>query len=268
MSKSIYVPMRNRWAAKSMILEQWLVEGGIVKLGKPVCRLNVDGARLEVKAANLTADDYGGIAYAYVREGDEIGPLGRILEFSTNAASGVSPREKLHSAGRASLRRRPSYPRIFLNYRHVDTEAYAWRLHESLTQRYGPDAVFLDQFSIRPGELYRWTLQQAVAHCVVMISLIGPNWFDAENKSGKPKLIDEGDLVHRELCAAMDRGAVVIPVLTPRGEIPASYSLPEGLVGLEELQYLNLSARQWSADLQFLFRALDEHVTQDSATSV
>jgi hypothetical protein len=72
--------------------------------------------------------------------------------------------------------RRARYPRIFLNYRRADSEAFVGRLHEGLVRIYGEGDVFMDQFSIQPGELFAWTVQQAVVHSSVMISVIGPNW--------------------------------------------------------------------------------------------
>ncbi len=178
--------------------------------------------------------------------------------------SGRSPHDNLHSTARATLTRRQVYPEIFVNYRQADTEAYAWRLHESLTQRYGKDAVFLDQFSIRPGESYRWTLQQAVVHCKVLICLIGPHWLCFQDDDDHPRIQGDSDLVHRELCAAMDRGTVVIPVITPKAEVPNQRDLPDDLGGLEELQFMNLSARHWEAESRDLFEALVSHVRTPS----
>ncbi len=245
-----------------MILARWLTDGVRIELGSPICELNIDGRAEEIKCSNIISTDYGGAVFSYVREGQEVGPSGNILEYSTNVTHGSSPRNNLHATARATLTRRQTYPSIFINYRQADTEAYAWRLHESLTQRYGRDAVFLDEFSIRPGEPYRWTLQQAVVHCKILICLIGPHWLSMRDTSAQLRIQGYSDLVRRELCAAMDRGTIVIPVITPRAEIPNETDLPDDLRGLEELQFMNLSSRRWEAESRDLCDALDQHLRQ------
>ena len=58
---------------------------------------------------------------------------------------------------------------------------YAGRLHEALGATFGPDEILMDEFSIRAGEHWAWTIQQAVAHARVLVALIGPKWLTIED---------------------------------------------------------------------------------------
>ena len=42
-------------------------------------------------------------------------------------------------------------PRIFISYRRQDTPGYAGRLSDDLRDRFGPDQVFMDIDTLRPG---------------------------------------------------------------------------------------------------------------------
>lgn len=163
------------------------------------------------------------------------------------------------NARREEYRRRAAYPQIFVNYRRDDTEAYAGRLHDNLARVFSPEQVFVDQFSIEPGELWDWTIQQAAVHCAAMLVLIGPRWLAVDN-SGRSRLQNERDSVHREIAAALDRNTTVIPVILQGGTIPVTEQLPYDMQGLERLQALKLTSGHWEADVQILVAALQRQL--------
>jgi len=78
--------------------------------------------------------------------GDEVGPWGELFEYSDSGGIVSIGPDYPAAPRRLNYRRRESYPPIFLNYRRKDGEAWAGRLHEALTQKFGDDAVFMDQF--------------------------------------------------------------------------------------------------------------------------
>lgn len=247
MSQSLTVPLRDRWAARSMVVSKWLTTSAI-RLGDDVCELLCDGTHRMVKADRIVPTDFASPIWHYVSEGAEVGPWGSLLELSSNMNANERPRV-FHSSTRRPLRLRDRYPRIFLNYRRDDADAYAGRLHESLSAAFGRDEVFMDLFSIRPGEIFPWTVQQAVAHTDVVVSLIGPKWLSLVDHNGNRRIDGHFDFVRLELTAAWDRGVRIIPVLLPGASVPARASLPQDIAGLEELQMLELAPRYWEAGL-------------------
>lgn len=239
-----------------MRVTKWLVTTSI-NGGEPVCEIETDGVREPMAGPYLaTEDDPSGLVWKYVEEGMEIGPNGLLLEYSVNvpASSGT-----IHTTARTKLRRRPSYPRVFLNYRRDDADAYAGRIHESLTRALGESEVFMDTFSLQAGEVFSWTIQQAVAHADALIMLVGPKWMTLTNEDGRPRILAEWDFVRREIVAALDRGIAVLPVLLPGAQIPEVRDEP--LRYLPDFQFQTLSGnRHWQADMDDLVNALHLHL--------
>jgi hypothetical protein len=244
-----------------MILARWLKAGGDrAAAGEPICELRIDG-----ETQTLTnGDDEGltwGIYWHYVDEGQEVGPTGALFEYSYDGRVLARPPNFRPGPRRLPYRRRQEYPSVFLNYRRDDSDAYAGRLHETLVRELGtPEEVFMDQFSVKPGEPFPWAIQQAVAHCDVMVALIGPKWLSVADRNGRRRLDDPRDYVRREITAGLDRGISLIPVILPGGSIPDASALPEEMQGLEQLQMLDLSARHWQADVGLLIGTIREEL--------
>jgi hypothetical protein len=66
----------------------------------------------------------------------------------------------------------PGDVRVFINYRHDDTEGEALLMYERLADRFGADNVFLDDKSLKPG--MKW-LEEIKEHAAsgVFLALIG-----------------------------------------------------------------------------------------------
>ncbi len=190
-----------------------------------------------------------------------MGPWGELLEYSDDGVIrshmggpvGVRPVPRP-----PTFRRRDRYSRVFLNYRRDDSEAYAGRLQESLTREFGRDEVFMDLFSIAPGDAWEWTVQQAAAHCEVMVSVIGAKWLTVTDANQKRRLDSEYDLVRREIVTAIDRGVVLIPVIVARGSVPERSTLPAEMHGLERHQAPELTPRHWEDDVTALIVSIRE----------
>lgn len=238
-----------------MVLTRWLAAPRTaVENGQALCELRIDGVdRTLMKPID---GDFYGIYWHFVNEGEEVPLGGELFEFSESGIpivnGGPPPADRMPRRP-PPLRRRDAYPQVFLSYRRDDSDAFAGRLHEGLCAALGgADRVFMDQFSIRPGEAYAWAIQQAAAHCHVMIALIGKHWLTLKNSSGRRKLDDPDDYLRREITAGLDRGIVVIPALLPGAEVPERPDLPDEMRGLEQLQMLQLTARHWRADFEEL----------------
>lgn len=260
MSQVLHFDQRTRWRSQSVLLRKWLTDGARIRFKDPVCLLDVDGAEQTVVATNVHPEDHIGAFRAYVREGEEVLPSGWLLE-CTGSLDGRPPNQ-LPIAAVARTRRTLSadYPPIFLSYRRSDTEAYAGRLHEVLTRSYGSDSVFMDEFSIRPGQSFPWAIQQAAARCQLMIVLVGPTWLTVQGRGNRRRLDDPSDFVRREICAALDRSIPVVPVLAQRAQVPAREELPDDLEGLEQLQFLELTARHWTTDVGQLVAEIQRQI--------
>ena len=78
--------------------------------------------------------------------------------------------------------------KIFVNYRRDDSIGMAGRLHDRLTQTFGPDKIFMDVDNIPVGEDFVAHLNNQVAACDVVLAVIGPNWLKAKDKRGQRRL--------------------------------------------------------------------------------
>jgi len=261
MSSILSFDVRERWAARSVVVKQWLTKGGY-RPRDPICELEIDGVSSTFHDNKMDSGDVAKIYWYYVDAGQEVGAWATLLEYSSSAYwNGQDATVPLHRSARRKLARRPRYPRIFINYRRADADASAGRLHETLVRTFGRDEVFMDQFSIRPGEVFSWTIQQAVAHADVVVSLIGPTWWTLKDGSDRPRIANSRDYVRRELVAALDRGTALVPILVNGAGVPDTTSaFDQELHGLQDLQFHQLTPRHWEAEVEELIAAVRGHL--------
>lgn len=262
MSQLFGIPSRQRWAARSVIVKRWIAKGGY-RPKDPVCEVEIDGVISTLSDNRLHPEDKATVYWYFADVGQEVGAWGTLLEYSdsTGTWNGEERPIVLHRSARRRLARRERYPRIFLNYRRDDADASAGRLHETLVRTFGRDEVFMDQFSIRPGEVFSWTIQQAVAHADVVVSLMGPKWWTLKDKSDAPRIDNSRDYVRRELVATLDRGTTLLPVLVNGAALPdLSSKYDQELYGLEDLQFHSLSPRHWEAEVEELIASVIDHL--------
>lgn len=248
MSKLIGLPIRERWAARSAVLTKWLIDDQRFPAGSPVCEVSVDGRSRTIQEPSTFGADWC-VYWSHVAEGAEIGPSGEILTYHDNLNTSIDPRLRIHPRARRRLDRRTAYPKVFVSYRREDTDAYAWRLQETLAKEFGMEDVFLDEFSIRPGENWAWTVQQAAAHCSAMVVVIGSSWLSVTDARGRRRIDSPSDFVAREVCAALDSGAHVCPLLVGNASVPTSQDLPDDLGVLTDFQFASARPKSWASDL-------------------
>lgn len=148
-------------------------------------------------------------------------------------------------------------PRVFISYRRDDAAGYAGRLYDSLAPRYGPDQVFMDIDTIRPGADFVAVIEGAVGSADVVIALIGPRWATVTDAEGRRRLDNPEDYVRIELAAALRREIVVIPVLVQGADMPRSTDLPGPLAPLARRNAIEMSDARWHYDVARLAGALD-----------
>jgi TIR domain len=149
---------------------------------------------------------------------------------------------------------------VFINYRREDSGGHAGRLYDRLLQRYGSDRVFRDIDAIAPGVDYAQRIEAAIGSCDAVIVLIGRDWLDVRGPDGRRRLDDPGDLLRREIAAALARGILVIPVLVEGATMPSEQKLPSDIAPFARRNALELSDTRWDYDVDRLQQTLDQVV--------
>src|SRR5262245_16490469 len=115
---------------------------------------------------------------------------------------------------------------IFINYRREDSIGTAGRLHDRLAQPFGQKNIFMDVDSIPPGVDFVADLNRQVSACDVVLVIIGSNWLNAKDETGRRRLDNPDDFVVIEIAAALGRNIPVIPVLLDGVRMPKASELP------------------------------------------
>ena len=147
-------------------------------------------------------------------------------------------------------------PRILISYRREDSAAYAGRLFDRLSDRFGADNIFIDIDAIKPGQDFVQTIGESVFTCDAVLAVIGRHWLGEKDTAGQRRIDRPDDLVRMEIAAALNRGIQVIPVLVGGGEMPQALDLPADLTKLGRLQALELSDARFHHDVHRLIEAL------------
>ena len=117
--------------------------------------------------------------------------------------------------------------KIFINYRREDSIAIAGRLHDRLAEAFGRDNLFMDVDNIPVGINFEEYLNNQVAQCDAMLSVISPSWLNAKDETNQRRLDKPDDFVSIEIAAALARSNIlVIPVLVDGTHMPKASELP------------------------------------------
>ncbi len=123
---------------------------------------------------------------------------------------------------------------VFISYRRDDSQGFAGRLADDLTEILGPDLVFRD-VEIPAGYDFTEVLNRAVAACDVLLVVIGRNWRAPSARTGKSRLFDPVDWVRAEIESAFDQEKHVIPVLVAGANMCTASELPESIAQLSKM---------------------------------
>ncbi len=181
-------------------------------------------------------------------------------EQPTNRSEPV-PRQRTHNAAPAHI------PRVFINYRRDDAAGDAGRLFDSLTARFGHNAVFMDVEAIQPGADFAEVIKRAVGSCDVVVTVIGKNWLSQSAAAGHRRLDDRHDLVRLEIQSALESKILVVPVLVQGAQMPRADQLPRTLARLAGKNAHEISHARWQHDVEKLIATL-EKPTQERQPSV
>jgi len=147
---------------------------------------------------------------------------------------------------------------IFISYRREDSAAYAGRLYDRLSSRFGAAQVFMDVDDIPPGADFAAHIDAKVASCDAMIVVIGKNWLTARNAEGQLRLSDPTDFVGLEVALALQRGVLVIPVLVAGAAMPKTEELRKDLQPLARRNALTVNDQEFQRDADILIETLEK----------
>ncbi|HMA80270.1 MAG TPA: toll/interleukin-1 receptor domain-containing protein [Candidatus Binatia bacterium] len=147
---------------------------------------------------------------------------------------------------------------IFISYRREDSAAYAGRLYDRLSARFGAAQVFMDVDDIPPGADFAAHIGAKVGSCDAAIVVIGRNWAGARDSAGRLRLSDPHDFVGLEVAHALRRKILVIPVLVGGAAMPKPEELRSDLKGLAGRNALTLNDQDFQRDTDSLIQALEK----------
>ena len=145
---------------------------------------------------------------------------------------------------------------IFVSYRREDSEGQARALYNELAHQIGKTSVFMDVDSLALGRDFRQILQERLGSCDLMLALIGPDWLDVKDASGRRRLDSATDFVRQEIAAALKRNIPVTPVLIRGAQMPAPEQLPDDLKDLAYRHGFEVSHTRWDSDVRELIERL------------
>lgn len=122
---------------------------------------------------------------------------------------------------------------IFIGYRRDDTADVAGRIFDAMALRFGKQRIFKDVDNIGPGVDFGDYIKTVLPRCRVALVLIGPQWLDSKDESGRRRIDDDHDWVRLEIETALATpGLLVVPVLVNGARMPRGEEVPESLAPL------------------------------------
>ena len=80
---------------------------------------------------------------------------------------------------------------IFISYRRDDSQGFAGRLEDDLSECFGEERVFRDR-EIPVGTDFAQHLEGTLGAAAVLLAVIGPNWLEVRGADGRRRLDDPG----------------------------------------------------------------------------
>ncbi len=140
---------------------------------------------------------------------------------------------------------------VFVSYRRDDSQGFAGRLADDLSEILGAEWVFRD-IEIPVGSDFTEVLHRSIAASDALLVVIGRRWASqAEHGFGR-RLFAPTDWVRAEIESAFAQRKQVIPVLVGGATMPAAEVLPESIERLSRLQAAVLTDRRWDSEVKEL----------------
>lgn len=157
-------------------------------------------------------------------------------------------------------------PGIYISYRRQDSGAHAKRLYEALSGDLGV-RVAMDETVFAAGVDFAEGIEAALRASDALVVVIGRDWVNASDASGRRRLDDPNDSIRIEVASALGRGLPVIPVLVDAASMPLAEDLPDELKPLAMRAAIELTDAHWRHDLARLEQTLSRLTGAAPATA-
>lgn len=134
----------------------------------------------------------------------------------------------------------PAVCNIFLSYRKRDA-TFAGVIYEHLKSRF-PGQVFKDIAD--EGKPDSEAVNHALCSCKILVVVIGNDWLDL--------VLRNGDMVRREIIAALNDGKPVFAAILPGARAPDNESVPPDLKNFVDRQVFSLTDDDFDRDVERL----------------
>ena len=153
--------------------------------------------------------------------------------------------------------------KIFINYRKEDSPWNSVALYQELIKHFPKGNVFKDFNTLRPGEDFVESIENALASCDVLLVLISDKWLSIEDSKGNKRIYNADDFVRLEVATALKRNICVIPVLFDNASIPQESELPDDLKKLSRRHFIEIDKTRFEADTERLVEAIKASFKSD-----
>ena len=134
--------------------------------------------------------------------------------------------------------------RVFISYRHDDSEADAGRLYDTLASELGQEKLYKDVENITIGSNWKRAVRNALADSAAVLFLMGPDW----------RLTPA---IEFELQLVLESDVPVVPILVRKADlVQLTSELPAPLSEISERKAVMLRHASWSRDCRELLEVL------------
>ncbi len=122
----------------------------------------------------------------------------------------------------------------------------------------------MDVAAIEPGRDFRKAIDESVSNCSILLAMIGQEWLESKNDTGRRRLENPNDFVRMELASALQRDIPVVPLLVRGAKMPRPDQLPDDLKELAYRNAMELTHARWKSDVQLLIQALRPYMEEEA----
>ncbi len=153
--------------------------------------------------------------------------------------------------------------KIFINYRRGDSSPTAGRLRDRLVLTFGENDVFMDVESIPAGVDFLEYLKSQIASYDTFLVLIGPDWLEAKDQTGRRRIENPDDPVTMEITTALNGKGRIIPVTIDGARMPIADELPSPIKSLARRNAIEVRNTHFSSDVDSLTKKIDGRKWRD-----